>query len=67
MIAPSSQGEDDPIESYRSGTNFIIGVTSQLIGVVYAVFDVFMTRRIYTYESRHVVLIEKANLEHAKK
>ena len=45
---------------------FLLGVACQLIGVLYSVFDAFMSHRIYTYESRHAMSLEKSNVEHAK-
>src|ERR1051325_1018711 len=38
---------------------FLLGVASQLVGVIYTVVDVFMSHRIYAFETRHVLLLEK--------
>jgi len=45
---------------------FMLGVAAQLIGVIYTVLDAFMSHRIYAYETRHALLLEKSNLEHTK-
>ena len=45
---------------------FMLGVASQLIGIIYAVFDAFMSHRIYAYETRHAMLLEKSTVEHTK-
>jgi len=37
---------------------FLLGVASQLIGVLYSVFDALMSHKIYAYESRHAMLLE---------
>jgi Protein of unknown function (DUF2721) len=39
---------------------FMPGVTSQLVGVIYAVVDAFMSHRIYAFETRHVLFLEKS-------
>lgn len=39
---------------------FMLGVTSQLVGVIYAVVDAFMSHQIYAFETRHVLLLEKS-------
>jgi hypothetical protein len=38
---------------------FMIGVTSLLIGVTYAVFDVYLSHKIFAYETRHAMSLEK--------
>jgi hypothetical protein len=45
---------------------FLLGVGSQLVGVLYAVLDAFMSHKIYAYETRHAMSLEKTNLEHTK-
>src|SRR6266487_731744 len=45
---------------------FMIGAASQLIGVIYAVFDAFMSHKIYAFETRHAMLLEKSNVEHTR-
>jgi len=45
---------------------FLLGVASQLIGVLNSVFDAFMSHKIYAYESRHAMSLEKTNVEHTK-
>jgi len=45
---------------------FLLGVACQLIGVLYSVFDAYMSHKIYAYESRHAMLLKKPNLEHTK-
>ena len=45
---------------------FMLGVASQFVGVICAVFDAFMSHRIYAYETRHAMLLEKSTVEHTK-
>jgi hypothetical protein len=45
---------------------FLLGVASQLAGVLYSVFDAFLSHRIYSFESRHAMNIETSNLGHTK-
>ena len=45
---------------------FLVGVASQLIGVLYSVFDALMSHKIYAYESRHAMLLEESTVEHTK-
>jgi hypothetical protein len=45
---------------------FMLGVTFQFVGIIYAVLDAFVSHRIYAYETRHALLLEKSNLEHTK-
>lgn len=45
---------------------FLLGVASQLAGVLYSVFDAFLSHRIYAYDSRHAMKLERSNLEHTK-
>jgi hypothetical protein len=45
---------------------FLLAVACQLIGVSYAVFDAYMSHKIYVYESLHAMLLEKPNPEHTK-
>ena len=44
---------------------FLIGVASQLLGVVYAVSDTFLSHKIYAYEAHHVMTLGKNNMEHS--
>ena len=45
---------------------FLMGVAFQLTGVLYSVFDAFMSHKIYAYESRHAMSLEKSNVQHEK-
>ena len=45
---------------------FLLGVASQLVGVLYSVIDAFMSHKIYAYETRHAMSLEKTNPEHTK-
>jgi hypothetical protein len=45
---------------------FMIWVASQLIGVVYAVFDTFMSHKISALETGHVLFLGRSNVEHTK-
>ncbi len=45
---------------------FLLGVASQLIGVLYSVIDAFMSHKIYAYETRHAMSLEKTSPEHMK-
>jgi uncharacterized protein DUF2721 len=45
---------------------FLLGVVSQLMGVLYAVIDAFMSHKIYAYEARHAMSLEKISPEHTK-
>jgi hypothetical protein len=40
-------------------TVFLLGVASQLVGVLYSVYDAILSHRIYAYESRHALDLEK--------
>ena len=43
---------------------FLLGVASQLTGVLYSVFDGFMSHKMYAYETRHAISLEKSELNH---
>lgn len=43
---------------------FMLGVASQLIGVIYAVCDAFKSHKIFTFETRHALFLEKSGKEH---
>lgn len=45
---------------------FLSGVASQLTGVLFSVYDTFLSHRIYAFESRHAMKLEKSNVEHKK-
>ena len=38
---------------------FLLGVASQLLGVVYAVSDTFFSHKIYAFEARHAMMLGK--------
>jgi hypothetical protein len=44
---------------------FLLGVAAQLIGVLYSVMDAFISHKIYAYEARHAMSLEKTSREHA--
>ncbi|MCI0552770.1 MAG: DUF2721 domain-containing protein [Anaerolineae bacterium] len=43
---------------------FLLGVAFQLIGVLYSVFDTVMSHKIYSYEARHAMALEKSEPNH---
>ena len=43
---------------------FLLGVASQLSGVLYSVFDGFMSHKIYAYETHHAMSLEKSKEKH---
>jgi hypothetical protein len=43
---------------------FLLGVAAQLIGVLYSVMDAFISHKIYAYEARHAMSLEKTSREH---
>lgn len=45
---------------------FLLGVASQLVGVLYSVIDAFVSHKIYAYETRHAMSLEKTSPEHTK-
>ena len=45
---------------------FMLGVASQFVGLVFTAFDAFLTHRIYTFESRHAMLLDKGSSEHTR-
>lgn len=45
---------------------FLLGVAAQLIGVLYSVIDAFLSHKIYAYETRHAMSLEKTSSEHTK-
>ena len=45
---------------------FLVGVAFQMIGVIYALLDAFMSHTIISYETRHAISLEKSKVEHTK-
>ena len=43
---------------------FLLGVASQLIGVLYSVFNGFISHKIYAYEAHHALSLEKSEPNH---
>jgi len=45
---------------------FLLGVAAQMIGVIYAVLDAFLSHKIYAFDTRHAMSLEKSKEEHTK-